>query len=541
VGLREWRSRAGLDNLIGFDYNVWHGTYLSGRDALACGMSFGLMLLYLLAVAFGNAGGLDEGAHTVLRYALALSMGAALVAGAWLGGRFAGWATSPRVQTVSCVATTVCAGLLAAADFVGGAGENAFALVVGMVLGIGCGLSVVHLGCLYARLYIPDAASCAVTGAGGALLVYAVVLDRLPGPWALVVAAALPLANAALTRFMAREWPTGTDFEDAMTFRDRSSEWPLFLYKVALPFFCIGIVLVALLSQLRQVLLPTFELAPTVAFLMSLAVSYVTVTCGIAGIRRHALAYTRLLSMIIPLVSLIAIPALNVDAVGASPANPSIVAALCVIVALAWTFLVSASLEYRLAPASVFSLGGGALALGAAAGGALYELLAAHAPWFFPVVALVCLVMCFGLIPAHPEKTLARATPDACDAAEQQETTAVPAPDAAVSAEEAAEAGQGQGHVEPARHVLDVDRHADGHNKGRFIRRCEYVAELYQLSPRELEVLILLAKGRSMSYVQEALVVSEGTAKTHIRHIYRKTNVHSRHELVGLIESIDVE
>jgi DNA-binding CsgD family transcriptional regulator len=73
------------------------------------------------------------------------------------------------------------------------------------------------------------------------------------------------------------------------------------------------------------------------------------------------------------------------------------------------------------------------------------------------------------------------------------------------------------------------------------VRRCEYAAQLYQLSPREFDVLVLLAKGRSMSYVQETLVVSEGTAKTHIRHIYRKMNVHSRHELVELIESIDLE
>ena len=76
--------------------------------------------------------------------------------------------------------------------------------------------------------------------------------------------------------------------------------------------------------------------------------------------------------------------------------------------------------------------------------------------------------------------------------------------------------------------------------KGRFVRRCEAVAALYQLSPRELEVLVLLAKGRSMNHIKDELVVSEGTAKTHIRHVYRKLNVHSRHELVEIIESTDV-
>ncbi len=35
-------------------------------------------------------------------------------------------------------------------------------------------------------------------------------------------------------------------------------------------------------------------------------------------------------------------------------------------------------------------------------------------------------------------------------------------------------------------------------------------------------------------------VVSEGTAKTHVHHVYKKLNVHSQQELMALIDSVEV-
>jgi DNA-binding CsgD family transcriptional regulator len=75
---------------------------------------------------------------------------------------------------------------------------------------------------------------------------------------------------------------------------------------------------------------------------------------------------------------------------------------------------------------------------------------------------------------------------------------------------------------------------------GAWRRRCAKLAKLYELSPKETEVLLLLAKGRNAEYIQNELVVSRHTAKAHIYHIYQKTNVHSRQELINLLESIDL-
>jgi DNA-binding CsgD family transcriptional regulator len=76
---------------------------------------------------------------------------------------------------------------------------------------------------------------------------------------------------------------------------------------------------------------------------------------------------------------------------------------------------------------------------------------------------------------------------------------------------------------------------------GAWKRRCGHLAKLYELSPKETEVLLLLAKGRNAEYIQNELVVSRHTAKAHIYHIYQKTSVHSRQELINLLESIDLK
>ncbi|MDR2108799.1 MAG: LuxR C-terminal-related transcriptional regulator, partial [Coriobacteriales bacterium] len=59
----------------------------------------------------------------------------------------------------------------------------------------------------------------------------------------------------------------------------------------------------------------------------------------------------------------------------------------------------------------------------------------------------------------------------------------------------------------------------------------------YSLSNRQAEVLAYLARGRNAEYIQEKLVVSNHTAKSHIYTIYRKLGVHSQQELIDMIES----
>lgn len=54
------------------------------------------------------------------------------------------------------------------------------------------------------------------------------------------------------------------------------------------------------------------------------------------------------------------------------------------------------------------------------------------------------------------------------------------------------------------------------------------------LGEREKEVLALLLQRKSASAVAAELVIANGTAKSHIRHVYKKLDVHSRAELFAL-------
>lgn len=66
--------------------------------------------------------------------------------------------------------------------------------------------------------------------------------------------------------------------------------------------------------------------------------------------------------------------------------------------------------------------------------------------------------------------------------------------------------------------------------------RCSSAANEYHLSPRETEVLGLLARGRSLQAIADSLNVTYSTVKTHTDRIYAKMGVHSRQELIILLE-----
>lgn len=105
----------------------------------------------------------------------------------------------------------------------------------------------------------------------------------------------------------------------------------------------------------------------------------------------------------------------------------------------------------------------------------------------------------------------------------------------------------------PARQAMDLSRSIFAEDsgatppaedtpaaRGRFRQRCEVIANTYLLSRRESEVMYYLARGYKSSHIQQQLYISEGTAKTHIRHIYRKLNIHSQQDLIHLIDEVEL-
>lgn len=69
-------------------------------------------------------------------------------------------------------------------------------------------------------------------------------------------------------------------------------------------------------------------------------------------------------------------------------------------------------------------------------------------------------------------------------------------------------------------------------------RRCMLVAERYELSPRETEVLTLLSQGRSAPHIANQLYLSQGTINMYLHKTYRKLGVHSKQEALDIVEKV---
>lgn len=65
------------------------------------------------------------------------------------------------------------------------------------------------------------------------------------------------------------------------------------------------------------------------------------------------------------------------------------------------------------------------------------------------------------------------------------------------------------------------------------------VVERHGIGNREREVLELLLEGNSASAVARRLVIVNGTAKSHIRHVYKKLGIHNRDELFAIFSLDD--
>ena len=77
---------------------------------------------------------------------------------------------------------------------------------------------------------------------------------------------------------------------------------------------------------------------------------------------------------------------------------------------------------------------------------------------------------------------------------------------------------------------------APAEGPSKIERSTELISEHYGLTPREQEVLELFAVGRSATFIAEELTLSSNTVRKHIAHIYAKCEVHSKQELLTLIQ-----
>lgn len=191
---------------------------------------------------------------------------------------------------------------------------------------------------------------------------------------------------------------------------------------------------------------------------------------------------------------------------------------------LIWMLLAEISSNYRLASTEVFGIGWGMVTLGVLLGslaGNLVDTFAPFSPQFLSLIALIAtMAVLLSFLFVFRESDLIALTTsadadagDPADASDASETTPSSGSRSRVNDE-----------MPP---------------RPRFQDRCLEVACAFELSPKETEVMTLFAKGRSAARIQEELFISKGTVSTHLRHIYQKMDVHSKQELLDVIEGID--
>lgn len=170
---------------------------------------------------------------------------------------------------------------------------------------------------------------------------------------------------------------------------------------------------------------------------------------------------------------------------------------------LIWIILADIAYSFRLSSVMVFGLGWGMVTLGVLLGSFAGQAIASLAPFTPQALSLIALLATLAILVSY------------MFVFNERDLIALTKP--------------------------EPDGEADSARRPRFQDRCKTVAEEYHLSPKETEIMVLFAKGRSSARIQEDLFLSRGTVTTHLRHIYQKLDVHNKQEFLDLIEGRPID
>jgi len=74
-----------------------------------------------------------------------------------------------------------------------------------------------------------------------------------------------------------------------------------------------------------------------------------------------------------------------------------------------------------------------------------------------------------------------------------------------------------------------------------FQQKIDMLAAKYELTTRQKEILAILAKGHSVDFISQELYISKATVKSHTYTIYKKLGVHTREEVMQLVENLYID
>lgn len=488
-------------------------------------------------------------------------------------------------------ASLTCLGTLLLLAANGGPYDAALHVAAGVLTGIGSGVLLLLWGIAFAR---GDSTSIVLNSAIAvslAYLFYAYVLHQLPFPLGGVLSALIPFAEAAiLLNLRGRK---AENDPDAVTFRSLPINQARFTFRFGLPVVFLGLALGILRQTSIRTILPgassgDYPVLLIAACCASILLLLTAMILGNGG-RWHSLFRS--------LIPFIAVAVLFTPFVNdfTSPMSTSVLLiGYMAFETLMWVFFSEISQRFRLSPIFVFGLGRGLLAMAGLAGtimpvfsSTLFQALP-FGEGTFLLVLIIAMMVAFALLPNEndiasivtfeplPDRrrsggsrpslvnVTGRDDEEACDGCGAAADAGVPGgcPEGDTAGDEAEDAlpgdatqpadGDDPATPEPseARRAMlgetavaggaEAAGAASGAGADQLRLQCEAIANTFLLSKREAEVMFYLARGFKSSYIQEKLYISEGTAKTHIRHIYRKLDVHSQQELMRLVDAVDL-
>lgn len=409
-------------------------------------------------------------------------------------------------------ATLACAGtlLICFADISTPAG-TAIIGAGGITTGIGSAILLMSYGVSFGQCDIATIVTSTGLSLVVGIIVYAIIfnLGTLP-PFGALTAAALPFIECYCLYKCSSVLIDKLQFAE-ITLKVRKGPFALHICASSILF---GIALGSIRTEAIASMQRIDGIGPQVLCIGIAALTTCSLIIAVMLTQRQHLNF--MFRTLLPIIT-IALVWLSLDSRGVTSLT-TITLLCCYLLfeSIMWVSYGDISQRFRLSAFIVFGFGRGSLALGALIGFFLAEANGpigfASEPTTFTILTLGCMLIAFGILPRENEiRSLVIGESDN-PVGEMKAVSSV----ATTATEETIRAG-------------------------RFKRKCETIANRYLLSKKETEVLFLLAKGRNAAYIQEQLYISEGTARTHMRHIYRKLDVHTQQELIDMIDDVYVE
>ena len=399
-------------------------------------------------------------------------------------------------------------------------GSNPLFVAGALLTGVGTAFIAVRAGQIYASTRPVVAVTNTALSELASGLIFFFVVGTVP-QIALLVAALLPLAAALMTLFdpvAEAPGPPPARFSaalDASTRRASVSAFLRFLVVVFLLTFMANLSKGAFALQDAEASLASGVVGVSLVILVSFVL--VLLSSLLKSFDFGVAYYPLVLILVLAVVVVFSSDAGNMAAASV------IVLVYCLFSLFMWCLLAYLARGDYWSPIQVFGWGRSAFALGSLAGlvvGQGYPSLGMAESQSF----VIGLVLAFLLVAASmlifresDVRTITSAGWLAAEAsASPVERTGA---DAAYAS---AECGEPAVATAEGRPRLAADEFASEHN----------------LTVREREVFDLMLLGRDARSIGEALVISDNTAKAHIRSIYAKTGVHTRQEFIDATEHV---